>query len=113
MLTENNRDEFYKAADSLKRFKRAEIKDAQERSLIDTLYTDLLPENQVYKMTDLVTGISGISRYSPAIAVSTKRDRVLFTHYFDNGYDIYQASTDKLLNEPVESDDLDFTANKD
>ena len=50
MLTENNRDEFYKAADSLKRFKRAEIKDAQERSLIETLYTDLLPENQVYKM---------------------------------------------------------------
>lgn len=50
MLTEKNRDEFYKVADSLKRFKRAEIKDSQERSLIDTLYTDLLPENQVYKM---------------------------------------------------------------
>ena len=50
MLTEQNRDEFYKAADSLKRFKRAEIKDDQERSLIDTLYTDLLPEDQVYKM---------------------------------------------------------------
>lgn len=50
MLTEQNRDEFYKAADSLKRFKRAEIKDDQDRSLIETLYTDLLPENQVYKM---------------------------------------------------------------
>lgn len=50
MLTEKNRDEFYKAADSLKRFKRAEIKDEQERSLIETLYTDLLPENQVFKM---------------------------------------------------------------
>lgn len=50
MLTEKNRDEFYKVADSLKRFKRAEIKDDQERSLIDKLYTDLLPENQVYKM---------------------------------------------------------------
>lgn len=50
MLTQKNRDEFYNVADSLKRFKRAEIKDAQERSLIDTLYTDLLPENQVYKM---------------------------------------------------------------
>lgn len=45
MLTEKNRDEFYKIADSLKRFKRAEIKDSQERSLINTLYTDLLPEN--------------------------------------------------------------------
>ncbi|CQB52038.1 hypothetical protein [Vibrio cholerae] len=50
MLTEKNRDEFYRAADSLKRFKRAEIKDEQERSLIETLYTDLLPENQVFKM---------------------------------------------------------------
>ncbi|MBO2596329.1 winged helix-turn-helix transcriptional regulator [Shewanella algae] len=50
MLTERNRDDFYKAADSLKRFKRAEIKDEQERSLIETLYTDLLPENQVFKM---------------------------------------------------------------
>lgn len=50
MLTEKNRDEFYKAADSLKRFKRAEVKDDQDRSLIETLYTDLLPENQVYKM---------------------------------------------------------------
>ncbi|BDF93340.1 helix-turn-helix domain-containing protein [Pseudoalteromonas sp. KAN5] len=50
MLTEKNRDEFYKATDSLKRFKRAEIKDEQERSLIETLYTDLLPENQVFKM---------------------------------------------------------------
>src|SRR5690554_1165033 len=50
MLTEASRDSFYRAADSLKRFKRAEIKDEQERSLIETLYTDLLPENQVFKM---------------------------------------------------------------
>lgn len=50
MLTEKNREEFFKVADSLKRFKRAEIKDEHERSLIDKLYTDLLPENQVYKM---------------------------------------------------------------
>lgn len=50
MLTEKDRDDFYKAADSLKRFKRSEIKDEKERSLIGTLYTDLLPENQVFKM---------------------------------------------------------------
>ena len=61
ILTEINRDEFYKAADSLKRFKRAEIKDEQERSLIETLYTDLLPENQVYKMmlSDTTTFLVG------------------------------------------------------
>ena len=50
MLTEKDRDDFYKSADSLKRFKRSEIKDEHESSLIETLYTDLLPENQVFKM---------------------------------------------------------------
>lgn len=74
------------------------------------LYRYIPASEEVYQMTDLVTGISGISRYSPAITVSTKRDRVLFNHYFDNGYDIYQASSDKLLNYIVSADDLDFTA---
>ena len=51
MLTNSAKDSFFKVADSLKRFKRAELKDDRERSLIETLYTDLLPENQVFKMS--------------------------------------------------------------
>jgi len=51
MLTNSAKDDFFKVADSLKRFKRAELKDDRERSLIETLYTDLLPENQVFKMS--------------------------------------------------------------
>ncbi|MBD3338432.1 MAG: MarR family transcriptional regulator [Candidatus Lokiarchaeota archaeon] len=50
MLTEQNKKEFFDATDSLKRFKRAEIKDEKNRSLIEALYTDLLPEDQVFKM---------------------------------------------------------------
>lgn len=79
-----------------------------DRDGMRNMYRYVTESDEVYKMTDLVTGISGISRYSPAIAVSTKRDRVLFTHYFDNGYDMYQASSDKLLNELVAKDDVDF-----
>jgi len=41
MLTNSAKDDFFKVADSLKRFKRAELKDDRERSLIETLYTDL------------------------------------------------------------------------
>lgn len=43
-------DNFFTAVDSLKRFKRAEIKDSKDRSLISQLYTDLLPNDHVFKM---------------------------------------------------------------
>lgn len=50
MLTQQDADKFFNAVDSLKRFKRAEIKDSKDRSLIENLYTDLLPNEQVFKM---------------------------------------------------------------
>ena len=81
-----------------------------DRDGIRNLYRYNTASTEVYQMTDLVTGISGISRYSPAIAVSTKRDRVLFTHYYDNSYNIYQAESDKFVNELVDPTALDFTA---
>jgi len=81
-----------------------------DRDGMRNMYRYISDSDEVYKMTDLVTGISGISRFSPAIAVSTKRDRVLFTHYFDSAYDIYQASSDKLINELVDKNEVDFTA---
>ncbi|ELY2734924.1 hypothetical protein SMC37_004264 [Cronobacter sakazakii] len=43
-------DNFFSAVNSLKKYKRAEIKDAKDKSMIETLYTDLLPNNQVFKM---------------------------------------------------------------
>ncbi len=57
---------------------------------------------KVYQMTDLLTGISGIGGSSPAITAATKKDRVLYTHFFDNKYTIYEASSDELLNKWVE-----------
>ncbi|WP_219810034.1 ATP-binding protein, partial [Klebsiella pneumoniae] len=43
-------DDFFNAVDSLKRFKRAEIKDSKDKTMIEQLYTDLLPNNHVFKM---------------------------------------------------------------
>jgi len=59
-------------------------------------------EGKVYQMTDLLTGISGISGVSPAITASSKKDRVMYTHYFNNKYVLYEASSDELLNKWVE-----------
>jgi Tol biopolymer transport system component len=46
---------------------------------------------KVFQATDIETGISGITPYAPAIAVSGDRDRIVYTHYTDGGYAIYQA----------------------
>jgi Tol biopolymer transport system component len=58
--------------------------------------------DQVYQMTDLLTGISGISGVTPMITASSKKDRVLYTHYFDSKYVIYEAQADELINKLIE-----------
>jgi len=81
-----------------------------DRDGFRNLYRYMVETGKVLKMTDLMTGISGITRYSPAISVSRKRDRVLYTHYWKNGYSIYQAQTKTLLNEEVDNNKVDLTA---
>lgn len=61
------------------------------------MYKYILDDGSVKQVTDILTGISGISRYSPMITVSTKRDKILYTHYYDSGYSIYEASSKSLL----------------
>ncbi|EPN1931316.1 hypothetical protein ACTV70_002876 [Cronobacter dublinensis] len=50
MLSDKDINGFFNAVDSLKRFKRAEVKDNKDKPLIESLYTDLLPNNQVFRM---------------------------------------------------------------
>jgi len=68
--------------------------------------------SDVTQLTDFLTGISGITRYSPAIAASRKRDRVLYTHYYGSAYSIYESKAEKLLNKKVDPNDINFDAGK-
>ena len=65
---------------------------------------------EVFKKTDLLTGVSGITAYSPALSVSKKRDKVLFSHYFKGSYTIFQIKPEKLLNQKISPDSIDFAA---
>lgn len=65
---------------------------------------------ELLQMTDLKTGISGISQYSPAISVSKSGDRIVFTHYFKSGYDIYEAKEAAFLSKTVSPDDVHYAA---
>ena len=66
--------------------------------------------NQVFQMTALLTGVSGITAFSPAISVSRRSGRILYNHYFKNAYDIYKAKPEAFLNAEVDSDDVDMKA---
>ncbi len=65
---------------------------------------------KLFQMTDLLTGISGITPYAPALSASTKetRDRIVFTHYFNGGYRIYRAKSEDFINREVAADAVDM-----
>lgn len=74
------------------------------------IYKYVLKTEKVYQLTDFKTGISGITEYSPALAVSLNRDRVLYSHFFDNAYSIYQFRQDKIQAVEVDKKDVHFDA---
>ncbi|MEL6720196.1 MAG: hypothetical protein AAFP82_15905, partial [Bacteroidota bacterium] len=75
------------------------------------LYKYETTSSKVYQMTDLLTGISGITPYAPAISVtrSEKRDRVVYSHYQKNGYTIYRADQDAFDTTEVDPQAVDMT----
>ncbi len=65
---------------------------------------------KVYQMTDLLTGVSGITHYAPAISISRDRGRILYTYFNNNQYKIFRGNRDEFLNTEVDPDSVDFTA---
>lgn len=65
------------------------------------LYRYDMASKKVFKMTDLMVGITGITPYSPAITVAEDRDRVLYTYYNKGEYTIFQAKAEDFLNQEV------------
>jgi len=65
------------------------------------LYEYNMREDKVYKMTDFVTGISGITDLAPAYSVSKKSGKFAYTLYGDDSYHTYLADKQDFLREPV------------
>lgn len=74
------------------------------------LYRYDLSSKKVYQMTNLLTGITGITPYAPAITVAEDRDRILYTHYARGEYTIYQAQSSDFKLEEVSPTAVDLTA---
>ena len=74
------------------------------------IYKYVTDSNKVYQFSDFKTGVSGITEYSPALSVARKTDRVLFSHYNDNSYNIHQFRQNKVEPKEVELNDVHFQA---
>jgi len=64
---------------------------------------------KIYQMTDVITGVSGITHYAPAMSIDRKNNRVVYMHFSKNKYSIYKAKTQDFLNKEVENK-VDFAA---
>jgi len=65
---------------------------------------------KVFQLTEVATGISGITHYAPAISIEQRRNWMLYTHFSDNKYKIYRARPEDFINKEVDPDDVDFSA---
>ena len=65
---------------------------------------------EVQQMTALLTGVTGITPFAPAMSIAQKKDRIVYSHYYRNTYSIYKARPEAFLNARVDQNDVDFTA---
>ncbi len=58
------------------------------------LYYYSLDDGKVYQLTNLYTGISGITHLSPAISVARNSGEIAYSHFSEGNYFIYTANKD-------------------
>ena len=81
-----------------------------DRDGFRNLYRYRRDSNKVYQMTDILTGISGITKFAPAISVARKRDKILYTLYEGKRYSIHEGRVSDMMNREVDAQEVDISA---
>lgn len=63
---------------------------------------------KVFQMTDLLTGITGVTSYSPAISVAENSERMVYTYYSDRKYTIFQGQEGDFEKREVDANKVDM-----
>lgn len=66
--------------------------------------------DELVQLSQLRTGITGITQYSPALTVSFKRDRLLFSHFTQGRYSVHSVNIGELNPVPVDRRDVRMDA---
>lgn len=81
-----------------------------DRDGLRNLYTYNLSTGELLQLTNLFTGITGITMYSPSISVSRGTGEVVFSYYENNLHFINKAADSAFQRLAVSARDVDRTA---
>ncbi|TXF91349.1 hypothetical protein FUA23_01235 [Neolewinella aurantiaca] len=73
------------------------------------IYRYDLASDSLEQVTDLITGVSGITHYAPAMSIDRANNRLVYTYFNQKGYRIYGALADRLDAKPVDKNAVDLT----
>ena len=81
-----------------------------DRDGFRNLYRYDIESDSIYRLTDYLRGISGITSYSPAFSLAPKTGDIVYSYYADRSYSIYSAKISGFNEVPVHKNEIDFTA---
>ncbi|HLN20627.1 MAG TPA: hypothetical protein VK213_06035 [Bacteroidales bacterium] len=65
---------------------------------------------KVFRMTKYMTGVSGITDYSPALSIARNPDRLAYDYFLKDAYHIYLADESDFKYEEIDPGYYDYTA---
>ena len=68
-----------------------------DRTGISNLFLYELGDGTLYQLTDVFTGVSGITPSSPALSWAREADRLAFAYYEDGEYNVYSVDNPRSL----------------
>ncbi len=72
-----------------------------DRTGVNNVFIWSLDERRLYQLTDILSGVSGITPLSPAISWAAQADRLALTYFEGAGYNIYVIDDPRALAWPV------------
>ena len=74
---------------------------------VKNIYRMEYPDGRVFRITDVETGVSGVTRTSPVLSVSSDTGALAFSVFRRSGYDVYHLSgAEALHGTPVEAEQV-------
>ncbi|MCA9751349.1 MAG: PD40 domain-containing protein [Gemmatimonadetes bacterium] len=73
-----------------------------DRDGISNLYVQSLETDRLYRLTNLITGVTGITESSPPFSWARSGDRIVFTTFMGEGWELYQIEDPLSKLEEVE-----------
>jgi Tol biopolymer transport system component len=71
---------------------------------VSDVYRMDLSNDQIFRITRIATGVSGITSISPAISVAQKTGRLMLTSFKSQGHEILALEPSQLVGEPVSAE---------